>query len=143
MTVAEYCVGIDYGAKRIGVAIAHTVAKLPHPLRTLENNPEVIAELRTLIEHEKAGRVIVGLPHSLDGSESQQTRDVLAFVGQLRKQLEVPIYLVEEALSSVEAENVLKAKSNKPYSKADIDAMAAALILERYFEDETSAELAV
>ncbi|QQS18662.1 Holliday junction resolvase RuvX [Candidatus Saccharibacteria bacterium] len=135
MTASDYILGIDYGAKRVGVAIAHTIARLPRPLTTLETTDHLVADIQRLITAESIGLVIVGVPRNMDGSESKQSQVCEAFARELSGALEVPVRIADETLSSEEAESALHALG-KDYTKADIDAMSATLILERYFDEQ-------
>lgn len=132
MANPEYIVALDYGEKRVGVAIAHVIARLPRPLTTLQNSENLFEEVAQLVAHQAAGLVVVGLPRSMDGGYSQQTRDAEAFQKQLAKKLAVPVILADETLTSVDAEAALRGKK---HAKADIDAWAATFILERYLAD--------
>lgn len=135
---APYILGIDYGDKRVGVAIAHTVARLPRPLTTLANTPQLIDDIGRLVQQEEAGAVVVGLPRGMDGGYSEQTRAAEAFQQRLAAALPVPVSLTDETLTSVDAEAVLGRKGS--YDKADVDALAATYILERFFADNPVAE---
>jgi putative Holliday junction resolvase len=78
--------------------------------------------------------VVVGVPRNMDGSESKQSQQCEAFARELSSVLTVPVRTADETLSSEEAESALRA-IGKDYAKSDIDAMSAALILERYFDE--------
>ncbi len=140
MAQPEYVLGIDYGAKRIGVAIAHGIARLPRPLTTLDATGDIFTELQHIVRAEDVLRVVVGLPRSMDGTIQKQGEVVEAFIEKLQKTLDVPITVVDETLTSVEAEQILDRQDRGiPGKKGDIDAVAAALILERYFNEELEA----
>ncbi|HSX15749.1 MAG TPA: Holliday junction resolvase RuvX [Candidatus Saccharimonadales bacterium] len=134
---APYVLALDYGNKRVGVAIAHTVARLPRPLTTLPNSETLLDDIRELAAKEAAGLVVVGLPRGMDGGYTEQTRAAERFAQQLAASLQVPVELADETLTSVDAEASLAGKS---YTKADIDALAAAHILERYLADHPASE---
>ena len=125
----EYILGVDYGHKRVGLALAHRVARLPRPLRTVPNDAELLTTLRNVVNDEDVARVVVGLPRTLTGEYSQQTRDAEAFAAQLRMVLTVPVETADETLTSVDAEAVL---GSQRHAKGAVDALAASLILERY-----------
>jgi len=133
----QYILALDYGGKRVGVAIAHVVARLPRPLITLENSDTLLNDIRKLVEQEDVGLVIVGLPRTMDGGSSAQTRAVENFARKLEKVLTTPVKLADETLTSVDAEAAL---GSRAYNKGEIDAMAASLILERYFADHPAME---
>ena len=129
MAATEYILALDYGGKRVGVAIAHTVARLPRPLTTLPNDDKLIEAIGVLVQQEQAGLVVVGLPRGMDGGYTEQTRLAETFAHTLSENITVPVELADESLTSVDAEGAL---GGKAYTKADIDALAAAYILERY-----------
>ncbi|MGH7238004.1 MAG: Holliday junction resolvase RuvX [Candidatus Saccharimonadales bacterium] len=124
---------LDYGGKRVGVAIAR--AGFSHPLVTLANDGSLIKNVCDLITENEASELIVGLPRNLNGDDTVQTTTVREFVNQLKSRLTIPVYLIDEAATSVEAEAKLKA-GKKPYVPKDIDALAAALILDNYLANE-------
>lgn len=132
----EYILAIDYGEKRVGVAIAHVVARLPRPLTTLANTETLLNDISELIRQEHVGLVVVGLPRSMDGGYSAQTHAAENFAGHLASVIPVPIELADETLTSVDAENSL---AGQPHAKGDIDARAASLILERYLAEHSPA----
>ncbi len=134
----EAIIALDVGNRRIGVAVAHVVARLPRPLTTLERNPQSITEIVRLVEDEGAGAVVVGLPRSLKGQDTAQTIATRAFIDELRTALTVPVYLNDEALTSRQAEAELNARG-KTYTKAEIDALAAVYILEDYLQNPQGA----
>lgn len=135
MTAPEYILGLDYGTKRMGVAIAHNIARLPRPLMTLQVTDNLMEDIRHLVEVEKVSLIVVGIPRNMDGSESAQSQACEAFARELSSHLTVRVKTADETLTSEEAEQALKT-IGKPYKKQDIDAMSAALILERFFEEQ-------
>jgi putative holliday junction resolvase len=122
--------GIDYGAKRIGLATADDQAKLASPLTTVGS-----AELAETIQREGPfAAVVVGLPRSLSGTETAQTLAVRHFCDDvLWRKLHIEPVFQDEAGTSGLAEEHLK-ESGKDYTKADIDAEAAAIILQDYLD---------
>lgn len=137
--------GLDVGAKRIGVALARADVRIAQPLTTLEveSNTSVIAQIIELVTEHDAACIVTGWPRGLVGQATEQTKTVEAFVAELRQALStsnvamVPVVLQDEALTSQKAEAEL-ATRRKPYVKADIDALAATYILEDYLHEHTS-----
>jgi putative transcription antitermination factor YqgF len=76
----------------------------------------------------------MSVPHNMDNSENKQSQQCEAFARELSSVLTVPVRTADETLSSEEAESALRA-IGKDYSKSDVDAMSAAVILERYFDE--------
>ncbi len=134
---AEYILALDYGEKRVGVAIAHTIARMPRPLTTLDNGHTLLDDVRKLVDQERAGIVLVGLPRGMDGGYTAQTRAAEAFAKRLQAELSVPVQLSDETLTSVDAESRL---AGRKHTKADIDALAATVILERYLTEQSIGE---
>jgi putative Holliday junction resolvase len=127
-------VALDIGSRRIGVAIASKEVGLPSPLKTVINEGDIVGHLSELFTEHNAIAVVAGLPRGLDGQHTAQTASVEAFVDKLRQHVKLPIYLQDEALTSVQAEEELTSRG-KPYSKADIDALAATYILGDFLQD--------
>jgi putative Holliday junction resolvase len=132
MAAPQYIVALDYGEKRVGVAVAHVVARLPRPLTTLPNTESLQDDIRKLLADEDAGLVVVGLPRGMDGGYTAQTHTAEDFAKQLAGLLTVPVELADETLTSVDAEALL---GPGPHQKGQVDALAAAGILERYLAD--------
>lgn len=137
MPAPEYILGIDYGGRRIGLALVHQVARLPHPHTTIPNDEQALNRIRAVVQEEHVGRIVVGVPRNMDGTESDQSVECATFAKALAATTDVTVETYDETLSSVEAEQALQ-EIGKPYAREDIDAMAAALILERYVADESS-----
>ena len=129
---AEYILALDYGSKRVGVAIAHTIARLPRPVTTLPNNETLLADIAKMVAAENVGQVLVGLPRGMDGGYTEQTREAESFATQLAHAITVPVELADETLTSVDAESAL---GGTRYDKAEVDALAATYILERYLTE--------
>ena len=134
--IPDVILGLDVGEKRIGVAIASTIARLPSPLVTLANDGNFLESLKKLITRERVGALVIGFPRGLDGQTTQQTAAVESFIGQLKKQIDLPIYTQDEALTSQKAETELHARGN--FNKADVDALAAAFILEDFLTENAT-----
>lgn len=128
--MAKY-LGIDYGAKRIGLATADGETKLANPLSTVG-----LAGLADIIKREGPfDQVVVGLPRSLDGQETAQTLAVRRFSDDvLWGKLHIDPVFQDEAGTSSVAEERLR-EIGKPYEKADIDAEAATIILQDYLDN--------
>lgn len=121
---------LDVGERRIGVAIASIVTRLPRPLTTIIQSETVMGDIATIIRDHHVTTLVVGLPRSLSGDETQQTASVRSFAAQLPLQ---PVYFQDEALTSRQAEAELRQRKT-PYVKEDVDALAATYILEDYLQ---------
>lgn len=123
---------LDVGEKRIGVAIASDAIRIAIPITTLDVDGSEFTEIARLITTEGIDIIVVGYPRNQSGDVTAQT----AYVEQFAKQLDGmvgSIVFQDESLTSVMAEDQLK-RDGRPYVKADIDARAAAIILQDYLE---------
>jgi putative Holliday junction resolvase len=129
--VTKKYLGIDYGARRIGLSTADDEVRIASPFATVSSE-----ELVKIIEREGPfEQVVVGLPRSLDGQETPQTLAVRHFNDDvLWRRLHIEAVYQDEAGTSGVAEDRLK-ESGKPYEKKDIDAEAAAIILQDYLDN--------
>ncbi|MSO61424.1 MAG: Holliday junction resolvase RuvX [Acidobacteria bacterium] len=135
--------GIDYGARRIGLALSDATATLASPWRLLQRPPSdaatlrmIVAEVAALVQADDGlEAVVVGWPRRLDGTPNKQTPIVETFARTLEGKVTVPVVLQDERLSSVEAESRL-AIDEKDWRKrkAKLDAAAAAVILQDYLD---------
>ncbi len=132
MAADEYIMAFDYGEKRVGVAVAHSVARLPQPLITLANGEQLYADITKLASDEHVNRFVVGLPRNMDGSLGPQAKRCQAFGQALADKFNLPVEYAEEALSSVSADAYLGLLRGKSIG---LDAVAAAVILERYLTE--------
>jgi putative Holliday junction resolvase len=136
--------GIDVGARRVGLAISDATQTLARPLATLSVNGRDDAVARVLIEIDRLGAeedglaaIVVGLPAKLDGSPSEETARVAAFVDMLAARTSLPIARMDERLTSREAESRLALRErNWRRRKARLDAAAAAVILQDYLDQK-------
>ncbi len=148
---------IDYGKVRIGLALADIETALPRPLTTIErvNRNEDMRRLRELAREHAVKEIVVGLPLRLDGTRGEMAEEATRFGERVRKQLGLPVEMVDERLTSWEAERLLEeqagkvfrddsvpahvhasghanARKKKQAERATVDAMAAAVILKEY-----------
>ena len=142
---------IDYGRARLGLAIAETDSALPRPLATLKrvNRNEDMRRLRELVREHRVKLIVVGLPLRLDGTSGDMAEEATRFAARARKQFNVPIELVDERLTSWEAERLLEEqgghflreaktqrKGNREAGRVSVDSVAAAVILKEYLEKQ-------
>lgn len=131
--VINTIVALDVGERRIGVAVAQTAAGIAHPEMVLERHETVIKDIQELLKHHQAAVLVVGLPRGMEGQETAQTRSTQQLIDQLTTTLSVPVYAQDESVTSKLAETELKNRG-KPYAKGDIDALAAAYILQDFLD---------
>jgi putative Holliday junction resolvase len=122
--------GIDYGAKRIGLAVSSE--RIAFPRDVIENNAQVFTRLNEIIEKERIAKIVIGDTRTFGGGSNPITRDLDAFVEKLKAESGLPVQLVWEAGSSVEASRFAPEGRSK-------DDSAAAIILQRYLDMRTDA----
>jgi putative Holliday junction resolvase len=130
---------IDYGRKRIGVAISDELGMTARPLATLErtNRRDDLQRLRELVRKHGVGRIVVGNPVRLDGSASEMAEEAARFAARVQKKLGLPVEMLDERLSSWEAhETTAATKTKRNKQGAGVDAVAAAVILRDFLERE-------
>jgi putative Holliday junction resolvase len=132
---------IDVGRRRVGLAISDPSGTLARPLIAVAvtdtNAAEVVAHevARLSAEDDGVARIVVGVPVSLDGRPNAQTAHVLRFIGELKHRTGIPIDTEGERLTSREAESRLAVREKDwRKRKAQIDAAAAAIILQDYLD---------
>jgi putative holliday junction resolvase len=119
--------GIDFGLKRIGIAVGNTEERIAFPREVLQNDTNFIRLLKQVIQKDTIKRIVLGLPTMLSGEESSMTHEVYAFAEHLEKECMLPIYFEEERLST-------QAIKSGTVKKKHIDAASAALILQTYLD---------
>ena len=142
---------VDYGRARIGLALADSETRMAQPLSTMErvNRNEDMRRLRELVREQGVKQIVVGLPLRLDGSRGEMAEEVERFAQRVRKQIGVPVEMVDERLTSWEAERLLEEvqgrfihedkltgskKTKSVQAKMTVDAVAAAVILKEYLD---------
>ncbi len=129
--------GLDIGNKNIGVAISDPEEILASPSGTIKrnNDQEAINTIIKYINDYDIKRVVIGIPYSLSGTISSQAENVIAFKEKLSENTGIDIYMQDERLSTVAAENLLaEAGISGKRRKERIDAAAAAYILQGYLD---------
>ena len=130
--------GIDYGERRVGLALSDPTATIAQPLvvltRRAGKRPPVQAIAELAAEHE-VEHIVIGLPLTLAGDESEWTAEVRRFGDDLARRTGLPVHWIDERLTSVAAERAVRGmglKKGEREQKERIDAAAAALILDAY-----------
>lgn len=130
--------GIDYGTKRIGLAISDGRARIAMPATTLAAAGSPAGDVRLILKWATSQEVagfVVGLPLNMDGTDSDQTRITRAFADTLRAATPLPVELWDERLSSFQADQHLAAADLPRARRAALrDALAAQVILQSYLD---------
>jgi putative Holliday junction resolvase len=129
---SQTIVSLDVGEKRIGVAVSDDMVRIAVPYTTFEVDGNELVKIAELVVQQDARLIVVGYPRNQQGETTAQTRYVENFA-ELLKEFGPKIVFQDESLTSVIAEQRLIAQK-KPYAKGDIDAQAAAIILQDYLE---------
>lgn len=132
----------DLGARRTGVAISDASGTLARPLEVVHGTslkaqwPALLAVIdRARSEDEPLEAIVVGVPHRLDGRDTDFTVAALDFVARLSRRLDIPVIPMDERLTSVEAEELLSTgERDWRRRKARLDAAAAAVLLQEYLD---------
>ena len=129
--------GFDLGTHRIGVAIGQELTQSARPLTTIQrkNKRSDWEKIEALFNEWGATAAVVGIPLQQDGSEQEMSRLSRKFGNQLRGRLNLTVYEVDERLTSVEAESIIRANrgNRRPLEERDVDAVAATRILQSWF----------
>jgi putative Holliday junction resolvase len=135
-------VGIDLGRRQIGVALSDGLGLTAQPHSTIHRRggaPDLQA-IAEVVARNEAGLVVLGLPLDPEGNEGTAARSARAFAERLRAVLPVPVEMIDESFSTVEAEEVLLAADlSRARRKQVIDKLAAAVILQRWLDQKKPA----
>ncbi len=137
----------DYGKRRIGVACGDTSSRTARPLTGITNDSSGPHwdGIAALLREWQPALIVVGLPYNVDDSENAMSRAARGFARELEARHGFDVQLVDERYSSLEAEARLKAEREsgarrRRIGRADVDAAAACVILERWFMDQTGSQ---
>jgi putative Holliday junction resolvase len=131
---ARNILALDIGSVRIGVARVNTVARIPEVLPTISNNENTVEVLQKLITDYEISLIVVGLPRSMEGTETAQSNYVRIFCDEKLRGFGLPIELQDETLTSVVAIEQLEYEGALS-KKGDIDGRAAAILVNDYIEN--------
>lgn len=135
---------VDYGERRVGLALSDPSALIASPLSTMKRRKgkrPPLAPITRLVEEHGVDEIVVGLPLTLDGDDSDWTREVREFARSLGERTGLPVSLQDERMTSVEAERAVRSiglPKKKREQKERIDAAAAMLILQAHLDARRS-----
>ena len=132
--------GLDIGDRWIGVALSDPSAKLASPLTILKRSDDIadMEAIVSIIEQHDVGLVVVGLPRMLNGSLGIQAQKVEAFTRQLQDRIDIPVEFRDERLTTVSAHRLMRASGIKKSRRKRDDAIAAAVILQAFLDEDQS-----
>ena len=130
------CLGIDYGTKRIGLSQGDEIGvATPLPALTEGLSEMSWQKLGEIIKQRRITDLVVGYPYNMDGSVGFKAKEVDAFAAKLKERFGLPVHLVDETLTSYEAESSIAKKNRRDVRDSGlIDSRAACLILQDYLD---------
>ena len=135
---------LDYGERRIGVAISDPTATIAQPLPTLTRRAgkrAPVAKIADIAAQNEVAEIVIGLPLTLAGDDSDWTRSVRDFAGKLEQRTGLPVHLMDERLTSVMAERAVRSlalKKSQREQKERVDAAAAMILLQAFLDRKSS-----
>lgn len=133
----ERLLGLDVGGKRIGVAVSDEMGLIASPVAMVLRDRRPGREIADLANRYGASRIIVGLPVGMSGREGLQAEDVRAFVESIEPVVGLPIdYWDERLTTSIAEKSLIAAGSRREKRKQQVDAVAAAIILQGYLDSQ-------
>ena len=133
--------GLDFGAHTVGVAVSDTTALIATGVETIRRSREsalrkTFARIRELCETMQIDAIVLGLPLNMDGTSGERAEKTVAFKEELERKLALPVFLQDERLTSVEAEDIMKQNGIKPDAyKTYVDMIAAEVILQDFLNE--------
>jgi putative Holliday junction resolvase len=127
--------GLDYGRRRIGIAVTDETGDTIRGLPTLDRRKidNIFLYIHHMLETEKPSKIIIGLPLDTDDRPTEMSEEICDFAKKLQKHTAVPIEFVDESLSSRRAAHLLRFRKRKVrHDKKSVDRLAACCILETY-----------
>jgi putative holliday junction resolvase len=137
-------IGIDYGRRRIGLATTDETGTLVRGLATLDRKKysDHCSAILSVIRTEQPGAIVVGLPLDADDRETAMSAEVRKFASSLEKATPIPVYFIDESLTSKHAAALLLSRRKKERrDKAAADKIAACLILDAFLREQSSLPL--
>ena len=135
--VSGTLLGFDFGERRIGVAVGETSTAIASPLTTIvaEANDARFEAIESLVREWRPAGFVVGRPKHADGAPHPVAALASKFARRLAARYDLPVFFVDETLTSVEAERSLRETRTRAGRASDVDALAATLILQSYLDD--------
>ena len=132
------CLGIDYGTKRIGLSHGDEIGvATPLPALTAGLDEAAWVKLGEIIQQRRITDLVVGYPYNMDGSVGFKAKEVDAFAAKLKEKFGLPVHLVDETLTSYEAESSIAKKNRRDVRDSGlIDSRAACLILQDFLDQK-------
>ena len=123
--------GIDYGTKRVGLAISDEGGQIAFPKSVVSNTKDIVFDIKKVCLEEDASIIVIGESRNLDWKPNSLMKDIESFMEDLKKEIDIPLHLEPEFLTSHQAQKI-QGKNNL------LDASAAAIILQRFLDRENN-----
>ena len=137
MVTVDRILAVDYGVKRIGLALSDLLGITAQEYETIKvlKRDEHFSRIKEIVQKENVKKILVGMPLNMDGTKGERVREVEKFIEKLKRYVNIPIIMRDERLTSVEAEKIMLSLGQKTSkNKEKIDRLAAVLLLENYLE---------
>jgi putative Holliday junction resolvase len=136
MNGAGRILAIDYGERRVGVAVSDPLRIIARGAGTLENTRDLLDRLGAIVRMEGVTLIVVGIPYAPDGGLGKKGNEVTAFIERLKNALGLPVVTWDESHTSRQARRLLKetGKRRKFRERVTVDEMAARLLLQEFLE---------
>jgi len=138
MAEAGRILGIDFGTKRIGLALTDPTGIIASGAGTIENDMNVLDRIADLVRSNDVHQIVIGMPYAPDGGKGQKGRQVEAFIARLRGVVTIPVETWDESFTSIGAQEAMRRggmKKKQRREKGRVDEMAARLLLQEYLEN--------
>jgi putative Holliday junction resolvase len=129
--------GIDYGTKRIGVAVSDPLRIIAQSLSVIINSPKVFDEIKKLVTEYDPEKIIVGMPLNLKGEKGVKAEEVEQFIAELEREIKIEIVRFDERFTSKIAQQTMRdmhMKKKARQTKGNVDYIAAAIILQGFLD---------
>jgi len=129
--------GIDYGSKRVGLAVSDPMRVIAQGAGTYDNDASLLERVVQVVQEQEIALIVVGMPYAPDGGVSAKGEEIQRFIDLLRKVVTVAVETWDESFSSVRAHEVFREagmKRKQRREKRRVDEMAARLLLQEYLE---------
>ena len=130
--------GIDFGQKRVGLAISDALGLTANPLSVFERKSSIedMRYIQNIVESQQVSKIVIGLPLNMDGTPGMLTGEVENFAKKLAENLKIPVEFIDERLTTMQAERMLveEADMSREKRKKVRDKIAASMILRTYLE---------
>lgn len=140
MSKEERILGIDYGTRRVGLAMSDPLEIIATPFDTISKG-KVFGKIKELVDEFDISKIIVGYPLRINGEKGKRAKEVEEFAEELTKRFHISTLLWDERYSTLEAEDIIRNKERKlKKQKGKVDKVAAAVILQSYLDSREDIE---